>query len=656
MGSAKSCVGYPCWGRASPRDALFCKEGSKTYESFGFVIHAWARAPSAFVISAFFNPYITTLAAFVAASSSSDKVNWLGINLSAGSYVSTYTTIYSVLAALAAPILGTVAGSTPHRRKFLVLYSCACAIVNILALAVVFKVWWLGGLIGIAVLFFYESSLVFLYAYIPDLGETDQERSKASTQSILSSNFSQIFIAVVGIGLSLALASSSPSLRNPSFEDFADVSWQIGPGATSSNPLLSPSFSSCLVNNTICFPVLDSSAPDRKSVLRLLANNPAVSVFQNSSFETSSSLELLFEARARARSASAKTASLRIWIEGQPMRESAVFKLTQNEFSFLVFRIQIEPKLRINAFEVHVLETDGTSSVQVDLDDVGLSVIPSYASPILMMLAGVWFLFFGTMAFSNLGARGPSSSIRVQTWGQLFSVPIKKLHKTLQDSIKTPEFLFWIIGYAFYAAGATAVAAVAGVVFSQELGLPSYLIGIVLLYAQLIGILGACAFHFLGVRFGCQTALLTAYVLFTFSLVYAFLFLKGVGANIHVWITASLIGVALGACVALSRVAFARLIPRGKEAEYFGIFNFANKILAFMGPLLFTVFNEAFASVRLAFLSMGILFLVSVFFQILCILNLKRKSLSVARVSFDETETQILRERPPAIPSLVNGD
>lgn len=48
---------------------------------------------------------------------------------------------------------------------------------------------------------------------------------------------------------------------------------------------------------------------------------------------------------------------------------------------------------------------------------------------------------------------------------------------------------------------------------------------------------------------------------------------------------------------------FANLIPRGQEAEFYGLFSMAHLIFQWSGTLLFTVVNEKFNSLR-----MGVLF------------------------------------------------
>ncbi len=73
------------------------------------------------------------------------------------------------------------------------------------------------------------------------------------------------------------------------------------------------------------------------------------------------------------------------------------------------------------------------------------------------------------------------------------------------------------------------------------------------------------------------------------------------------WVAGILVGIFSGPNQAASRSLMARLIPRGKENQFFGFFAFSGKFTAFLGPLLLGILTDLFNSQR-AGVSIVILF------------------------------------------------
>jgi len=69
-----------------------------------------------------------------------------------------------------------------------------------------------------------------------------------------------------------------------------------------------------------------------------------------------------------------------------------------------------------------------------------------------------------------------------------------------------------------------------------------------------------------------------------------------------------------GGIQALSRSLYARLIPVGKEGEFFGFYNMLGKFAAVIGPILMGWVTVVTGSVRYGILSILILFILGAFF------------------------------------------
>ncbi|MCW2641056.1 MAG: transporter, partial [Dactylosporangium sp.] len=71
-----------------------------------------------------------------------------------------------------------------------------------------------------------------------------------------------------------------------------------------------------------------------------------------------------------------------------------------------------------------------------------------------------------------------------------------------------------------------------------------------------------------------------------------------------------LLGLVLGGSQALSRSLFSQLIPHGKEAAYFGIYEISDKGTSWLGPLLFGLAYQLTGSYRVAIISLIVFFVI----------------------------------------------
>ena len=75
------------------------------------------------------------------------------------------------------------------------------------------------------------------------------------------------------------------------------------------------------------------------------------------------------------------------------------------------------------------------------------------------------------------------------------------------------------------------------------------------------------------------------------------------------FILAAMIGLFQGGVQALSRSLYTRLVPRGKEAEFFGFYNMLGKFAAVIGPIMMGWITLVTGNVRIGILSILILFI-----------------------------------------------
>lgn len=198
-------------------------------------------------------------------------------------------------------------------------------------------------------------------------------------------------------------------------------------------------------------------------------------------------------------------------------------------------------------------------------------------------------------------------------------VGYRQLVSTIKDIRKYPKTMLFLIGYLLYNDGVQAVIALASQFGQQELGLEIATLTQVILIVQFVAFGGSFLFGYLAKLFNTKTALLISIVIWCGALVYAYGFLYSSEGFFALGI---IIGLIMGGTQALSRSLFSRLIPHGKEAEYFSLYEVGERGTSWLGPLLFGLALQFTGSYRIAILSLIVFFIAG--FIILAKLNVKK--------------------------------
>jgi UMF1 family MFS transporter len=96
-------------------------------------------------------------------------------------------------------------------------------------------------------------------------------------------------------------------------------------------------------------------------------------------------------------------------------------------------------------------------------------------------------------------------------------------------------------------------------------------------------------------------------VIWCFVIVYAYLALHSRTEAVVMGVVLALV---LGGSQALSRSLYSQMVPRGREATFFGLYEICDRGTSWLAPLLFTVVVNITGSFRQAILSLIALFVV----------------------------------------------
>lgn len=228
-----------------------------------------------------------------------------------------------------------------------------------------------------------------------------------------------------------------------------------------------------------------------------------------------------------------------------------------------------------------------------------------------LLSSGVWWGLFAILTFTRLRARAPARSLPP---GKSFlTLGFTELGSTFRELRRLRHTLQYLIGYLFYNDGIQTVIGAASVFLAQELfisrGLPddpAFRLEIFLL-VQFVAFFGALLFERIAAWFGTKKAILLSLVIWAGIVIYAYGYFS---TKSQAWFMASMIAVVLGGSQALSRSLFSRMIPKGREASFFGIYEVSERGTSWLGPLVFSIVVASTNSYRQAILSLIVFFVV----------------------------------------------
>ncbi|HWF85029.1 MAG TPA: MFS transporter, partial [Vicinamibacterales bacterium] len=238
-----------------------------------------------------------------------------------------------------------------------------------------------------------------------------------------------------------------------------------------------------------------------------------------------------------------------------------------------------------------------------------LGISTELAVRVSLLSAGLWWGGFAIITFRRLKVRVPTKQ---PPPGQPYlRIGIRELANTFRELRRLPRTLQYLIAYMGFSDGIQTVITVASVFLAQELfvskGLPtdeSFLVRLILVI-QFVAFGGTILFERMAARVGTKTAILISLFVWTSVVIYAYAWLQ---TTAQAWGLGVVIALVLGGSQALSRSLFSQMIPCGREASFFGLYEIAERSTSWIGPLIFGMVVAMTNSYRRAILSLIILF------------------------------------------------
>ena len=249
-------------------------------------------------------------------------------------------------------------------------------------------------------------------------------------------------------------------------------------------------------------------------------------------------------------------------------------------------------------------------------ESLGLST--GQAVRISLLSAGVWWALFTLIPLRTLRDRGSARS--GERGAAVVTAGFRQLFATLRASRAYPQTLVFLAAYLLYNDGIQTVISLTAIYGEEELKFGTGTIISVTLMVQFVAFVGALLLGALARLFGAKRVVLASLVLWT-GAVFGAYFLEA-GVIWQFYILAAFIGIVLGGSQALSRSLFSQMIPSGREAEYFSLYEISERGTSWLGPLLFGLTLQLTGSYRSALASLVVFFVVG--FVLLAVVDVRR--------------------------------
>jgi MFS transporter, UMF1 family len=229
---------------------------------------------------------------------------------------------------------------------------------------------------------------------------------------------------------------------------------------------------------------------------------------------------------------------------------------------------------------------------------------------ISLLSAALWWAGFTFIPFLRLRDH-PAQDV-VPERGGLVRRSFGQLFTTLREMRGFPMTLTFLVAFLFYNDGIQTVIGVASTYGSKELGFGDGVLIATILLIQFVAFGGALLFGRLAAVYGAYRCILWGTYAWMAIVVLA-MFLPR--QNVVAFLLAGVaIAIVLGGTQALSRSFFSLLIPRGREGEYFALYNACERGTSWFGTFLFGVVFQVTGSYRPAIVALIVFFVLGAVF------------------------------------------
>jgi len=237
-------------------------------------------------------------------------------------------------------------------------------------------------------------------------------------------------------------------------------------------------------------------------------------------------------------------------------------------------------------------------------DKIGISA--SLAMTFAFLLNAIWWLVVTIPLLKNY-----KQNYFVEKTKTPLKDSVSRLKKIFSELKNDKKVLIFLIAFFFYIDGVYTIIEMA-TSYGKDVGITDNSMLFALLLTQIVAFPCAIIFGRLSRKIEADKLIKICIAAYFFIAVFAL----QLDTAWKFWMLAVLVAVFQGAIQALSRSYYAKLIPKDKSSEYFGIFDIFGKGASFVGTMLMGISTQIFDSSKAGIVVIAIMFVIGlVFFQ-----------------------------------------
>ena len=234
--------------------------------------------------------------------------------------------------------------------------------------------------------------------------------------------------------------------------------------------------------------------------------------------------------------------------------------------------------------------------------------------------AGIWWAVFTIIPLMALRNRPPQHQL--EPGQNVLTAGFQQFARTLRDMMKYPQTLTFLLAYLIYNDAIQTVITLSAQFGSDELKISMADLTLAILMVQFVAFVGAMIFNYVAKGIGAKPSVMVALVIWIGVLLSIYF---SVHSTRGFFILCAVVAIVLGGSQALSRSLFSLMIPKGREGEYFGLYEISDKGTSWLCPLLFGLALDYTKSYRTAILSLIVFFVLGLI--ILAKVNVRRAAI-----------------------------
>ena len=230
--------------------------------------------------------------------------------------------------------------------------------------------------------------------------------------------------------------------------------------------------------------------------------------------------------------------------------------------------------------------------------------IESQSNAVLLsfFMVAVWWAFFSIPLLRNV--KEQESERENPRFFQALKQSFNEVYQTLTEVRKYKNVAIFLLAYWFYMDGIDTIVRMA-TAYGTDIGLEASSMITALILTQFVGFPSTLIFGYFADRLGFKKILTIGIVIYILISIFA----SRITTAAEFYAMAIVVGLVMGGVQAVSRAYFSSIIPKDKEAQFFGFYNLVGKSAVVAGPALLAWISMIFNTPRAGILGLLVLFI-----------------------------------------------